>query len=82
MMKVNSQKSMISNRKQLNVFKIYISLFTFIMLFHSCSNTISTDKKVFNYNESTGIATLDPAFAKNQSIMWAVHQLYNTLTAM
>lgn len=79
MMKVNSQKSMIRNRKQLNVFKIYISLFTFIMLFHSCSNTISTDKKVFNYNESTGIATLDPAFAKNQSIMWAVHQLYNTL---
>lgn len=34
---------------------------------------------VFRYNESTGIATLDPAFAKNQSIMWAVHQLYNTL---
>lgn len=33
----------------------------------------------FCYNESTGIATLDPAFAKNQSIMWAVHQLYNTL---
>ncbi|MFY7900218.1 MAG: ABC transporter substrate-binding protein [Chitinophagaceae bacterium] len=31
------------------------------------------------YNESTGIATLDPAFAKNQSIMWAVHQLYTTL---
>ncbi len=27
----------------------------------------------------TGIASLDPAFAKNQSIMWAVHQLYNTL---
>ncbi len=27
----------------------------------------------------TGIASLDPAFAKNQSIMWPVHQLYNTL---
>ena len=27
----------------------------------------------------TGIASLDPAFAKNQSIMWAVHQLFNTL---
>jgi peptide/nickel transport system substrate-binding protein len=34
---------------------------------------------VFRYNEQTGIATLDPAFAKNQSIIWAVHQLYNTL---
>ena len=34
---------------------------------------------VFRYNEQTGIATLDPAFAKNQSIIWAVHQIYNTL---
>ncbi len=42
---------------------------------------LATDnnKQVFNYNETTGIASLDPAFAKNQSIMWAVHQLYNTL---
>src|SRR5690348_8136640 len=26
-----------------------------------------------------GLETLDPAFAKNLNIMWAVHQLYNTL---
>jgi oligopeptide transport system substrate-binding protein len=39
----------------------------------------SAGKKVFYYNESDGIATLDPAFAKNKSIMWVVHQLYNTL---
>ena len=38
-----------------------------------------TDKKVFSYNESDNIATLDPAFAKNRSIIWAVHQLYSTL---
>lgn len=36
-------------------------------------------KEVFHYNESDGIATLDPAFAKNKAIMWTVHQLYNTL---
>ena len=36
-------------------------------------------KKVFYYNESDGVATLDPAFAKNRSIMWVVHQLYSTL---
>ncbi|HEY6899022.1 MAG TPA: ABC transporter substrate-binding protein, partial [Puia sp.] len=36
-------------------------------------------KMVFYYNESDGIATLDPAFAKNRSIIWAVHQLYSTL---
>lgn len=45
----------------------------------SCSEKITTNKTVFTYNESTGIASLDPAFAKNQSIMWAVHQVYSTL---
>jgi len=44
-----------------------------------CKNHNHPDKKIFHYNEQTGIASLDPAFAKNQSIMWAVHQLYNTL---
>jgi peptide/nickel transport system substrate-binding protein len=36
-------------------------------------------KKIFHYNESDGVATLDPAFAKNRSIMWVIHQLYSTL---
>ncbi|WP_153799649.1 ABC transporter substrate-binding protein [Foetidibacter luteolus] len=45
-----------------------------------CKNHTASGGKVFSYNETTGIATLDPAFAKNQSVMWAVHQLYNTLT--
>ncbi|HVV03762.1 MAG TPA: ABC transporter substrate-binding protein, partial [Puia sp.] len=36
-------------------------------------------KKVFRYNEKDGIASLDPAFAKNRSTMWPIHQLYNTL---
>jgi peptide/nickel transport system substrate-binding protein len=45
----------------------------------SCSGEHKTDKNIFHYNEQTGIASLDPAFAKNQSIMWAIHQLYNTL---
>ncbi|MGN6602096.1 MAG: ABC transporter substrate-binding protein [Ginsengibacter sp.] len=49
-----------------------------IIIFSSCSHH-HTDKNIFRYNDQSGIATLDPAFAKNQSIMWAVHQLYNTL---
>ena len=44
-----------------------------------CGPAEKSDKKVFYYNESDGIATLDPAFAKNRSIIWAVHQLYSTL---
>ena len=50
-----------------------------ILFFVSCKNHFHPDKKIFRYNESSGIASLDPAFAKNQSIMWAIHQLYNTL---
>jgi oligopeptide transport system substrate-binding protein len=55
-----------------------LPLIAFIFAFPSCSHHQS-DKNIFRYNEQSGIATLDPAFAKNQSIMWAVHQIYNTL---
>ncbi|HVW63041.1 MAG TPA: ABC transporter substrate-binding protein, partial [Puia sp.] len=44
-----------------------------------CSSPHAGGKKVFRYNEKDGIASLDPAVAKNRSIMWPVHQLYNTL---
>jgi peptide/nickel transport system substrate-binding protein len=47
--------------------------------FASCYSGEKEDKAIFHYNETTGIASIDPAFAKNQSIMWAIHQLYNTL---
>jgi len=50
-----------------------------IISFTSCKSHQHPDKKIFHYNEQTGIASLDPAFAKNQSVMWAIHQLYNTL---
>lgn len=49
-----------------------------LLCFLSCARH-HNNKKIFHYNEQTGIATLDPAFAKNQSIIWAIHQLYNTL---
>jgi len=59
----------------------YYPLFILLLsvLFLSCDEHKHPDKKIFHYNEQTGIASLDPAFAKNQSIMWAIHQLYNTL---
>ncbi|MBL0056833.1 MAG: ABC transporter substrate-binding protein [Chitinophagaceae bacterium] len=48
-------------------------------LFLSCGTHYHPDKRIFHYNESSGLATLDPAFAKNKQVMWAAHQLYNTL---
>src|SRR5687767_3535739 len=50
-----------------------------VFLFASCYSSKKDERSVFHYNEATGIASIDPAFAKNQSIMWAIHQLYNTL---
>lgn len=46
-----------------------------------CLGCYSTEREdnIFYYNADSGIASLDPAFAKSQSVMWAVHQLYNTL---
>ena len=38
-----------------------------------------TDKKIFHYNQSEGIQTLDPAFASGQTVMWPCNQLYNGL---
>ena len=59
---------------------IYASIILFLLLlFVGCNNHQQTSKKIFHYNEVSGIASLDPAFAKNQSIMWGIHQLYNTL---
>lgn len=58
---------------------IKLSIILSLCVFISCKNHQHPDKKIFHYNEQAGIASLDPAFAKNQSIMWAVHQLYSTL---
>jgi ABC-type transport system substrate-binding protein len=56
-----------------------LTLILLSLCFLSCYNSEKHNQNIFHYNEQTGIASLDPAQAKNQSIMWAVHQLYNTL---
>jgi oligopeptide transport system substrate-binding protein len=58
--------------------KLFI-VFIVPFLFFGCSKKTGGNKKIFKYNETTNIQSLDPAFAKNQSNMWAVHQLFNTL---
>lgn len=55
------------------------SLFLLLGLLLSCSQKKGSEDGFFRYNETSGISSLDPAFAKNQSNIWAVHQLYNTL---
>ena len=59
--------------------KPFFCIFIFAACLLSCHYDRSSTKQTFSYNESSNIATLDPAFAKSQSVIWAVHQLYNTL---
>src|SRR5690606_16369637 len=50
-----------------------------LALLPGCYSSEKSDKMIFHYNEFSGIASLDPAFAKAQSTMWPAHQLFNTL---
>ena len=38
-----------------------------------------SDKKIFHYNESNGIQSLDPAYSSGQATLWPCNQLYNGL---
>lgn len=60
-------------------FKYLTILFFASVFLHSCYSGEKEEAAIFHYNETTGVASIDPAFAKNQSVMWVVHQLYNTL---
>lgn len=53
-------------------------------LFFSCDENISKfdDSQVFRYNEHSNISSLDPAFAKDISDIWAVNQLFNGLVEL
>lgn len=59
----------------------FILLCVFVsLLWASCSKKETNDNRtVFRYNEVAGIASLDPAFAKDQAMIWADLQLYNGL---
>ena len=60
----------------------YILILFIGSIFFSCSNPKEKAKNVFRYNESKGISTLDPAFAKSQTIIWPVSQIFNGLVQM
>jgi oligopeptide transport system substrate-binding protein len=63
----------------INKGKVFIFILMTGFSFTACHSLSTSSKKTFRYNEPTGIASLDPAFAKNQSVIWPMHQLYNTL---
>ena len=53
-----------------------------LLCLSSCRRHDNTNKSIFRYNESAGISTLDPAFAKDQALIWATSQIYNGLVRL
>lgn len=72
--------------KIINHFSIFLLLCAQAALLlnscNSCNNSTNTNQKFFRYNQASGIASLDPAFAKDQSTTWACNQLYNSLVQL
>jgi peptide/nickel transport system substrate-binding protein len=66
----------------MKIFEKYFLLLLSIFYFSSCKNEKKNNGQIFYYNETRGIATLDPAFAKSQSVIWPISQMYNTLIAL
>lgn len=46
---------------------------------NGCRMPDNSDKMIFRYNESAGIASLDPAYSKDQALNWGCSQIYNGL---
>ena len=63
--------------------KKILLILSLIVLFSSCvkSNSDNEDLKIFKYNESAGILTLDPIYAKDLPHIWACNQIFNGLVA-
>ena len=61
-----------------------LSLVVYCNFIISCSTTKDDTKsdQVFRYNEHKNISSLDPAFAKDNSDIWATNQLFNGLVQM
>ena len=62
----------------------YLFVLVILISFLSCGrdkkqNEIRTS---FRYNESAGITSLDPAFARNQANIWGCNQVFNGLVQL
>lgn len=70
----------VQSYKQISDWKLFfVGLLSIAFTACQHKNEHTDDKQVFRYNESANIQTLDPAFARNQAIIWPCNQLFNGL---
>src|SRR5690554_566704 len=74
---------LVQSYKQISDWKLFFILLLSIV-FGACNSHKQTgdENKVFRYNESANIQTLDPAFSRNQAIIWPCNQLFNGLVQL
>lgn len=60
-----------------------IGVWMVLLLLCGCGRRVDPDEglSIFKYNESGGIVTLDPIYAKDLPHIWACNQLYSSLVA-
>lgn len=62
----------------------FILIALLLISFIACKKRQYSDegKTVFRYNESAGITSLDPAFARDQANIWVCNQIFNGLVQL
>ena len=81
----NAQQTLeVIENQNIDVLLLYLLIPCFSLVLLSCANTAEEEREhlVFRYNEHSNISSLDPAFARTQSNIWAVHQLFNGLVQL
>ena len=74
---------MFGNKNRFQLLLVSVTAFLQVILFSGCTKyNKNTGHKIFKYNESAGITTLDPAFARDQAHIWVCNQLYNGLVQL
>ena len=63
--------------------KLWLGLVALFLLVAGCNQRQDDDENlaIFKYNESAGILTLDPIYAKDLPHIWACNQVFNSLVA-
>ena len=63
--------------------KVWLGLVALVFLTAGCGQRQSDEENlaIFKYNESAGILTLDPIYAKDLPHIWACNQVFNSLVA-
>ena len=65
-----------------NIVALAVLFFLSLFLISCGGEAPKTKSKIFKYNQPNPVTSLDPAFARNMSNIWAVDHLFNGLVQL